>query len=124
MIQVFLDGTSRGFGHPGNLGRLSISIEFASRAIDKTDKSDTARQTGVAKFYRTRTGFERSRTSQNSGERNVNLFGINGKVWTMSTVAVACIKNEEDIIEPLVRHTCRLVDHMIVMDDGSYDDSR
>ncbi|HUE15313.1 MAG TPA: glycosyltransferase family 2 protein [Planctomycetaceae bacterium] len=41
----------------------------------------------------------------------------------MRTVAVTCIKNERDIIEPLVRHTCRLVDRMIVMDDGSHDDS-
>jgi Glycosyl transferase family 2 len=41
----------------------------------------------------------------------------------MGTVAVTRIKNEEDIIEPLVRHTCRLVDRMIVLDDGSYDDS-
>ncbi|HEY3966633.1 MAG TPA: glycosyltransferase family 2 protein [Planctomycetaceae bacterium] len=41
----------------------------------------------------------------------------------MRTVAVTCIKNEEDIIEPVVRHTCRMADRMIVMDDGSHDKS-
>jgi len=42
----------------------------------------------------------------------------------MQTVAVCCLKNEADIVEPLVRHTCRVVDRMIVLDDGSLDESR
>lgn len=41
----------------------------------------------------------------------------------MNIVAVTCIKNEADIIEALVRHTLRVVDRLIVLDDGSRDDS-
>ena len=42
----------------------------------------------------------------------------------MQTVAVCCLKNEADIVEPLVRHTCRVVDRMIALDDGSLDETR
>lgn len=41
----------------------------------------------------------------------------------MKTVAVCCLKNEADLVEPLVRHTCQLVDRMVVLDDGSHDES-
>jgi glycosyltransferase involved in cell wall biosynthesis len=39
----------------------------------------------------------------------------------MRIVAVTRILNEEDIIEPLVRHHAALVDHHIVLDNGSTD---
>ena len=41
----------------------------------------------------------------------------------MATVAVSCLKNEADLVEPLVRHTCRFVDRMVLLDDGSHDES-
>ncbi len=34
------------------------------------------------------------------------------------------VKNEQDIIEPFVRHTARLVDCMVILDNGSVDDTR
>jgi hypothetical protein len=41
----------------------------------------------------------------------------------MTLVAVTRILNEEDIIEPLVRHHAALVDHHIILDNGSTDRS-
>ncbi|MCL2877457.1 MAG: HAD-IA family hydrolase [Acidobacteria bacterium] len=38
--------------------------------------------------------------------------------------AIAMVKNEQDIIEPFVRHNIRFLDHMMVLDNGSVDDTR
>ena len=42
----------------------------------------------------------------------------------MKSVAVTCVKNEIDIIEAFVRHTLALVDHVVVLDNGSQDGTR
>jgi hypothetical protein len=42
----------------------------------------------------------------------------------MKLVAVSIVKNEADIIEPFVRHTCALVDHHLVFDHASTDGTR
>ncbi len=39
----------------------------------------------------------------------------------MKFVAVTCVKNEIDIIEAFVRHTLAVVDHVVVLDNGSQD---
>ena len=39
----------------------------------------------------------------------------------MQVVAVTRTLNEDDIIEPLIRHHAALVDHHIVLDNGSVD---
>jgi uncharacterized radical SAM superfamily Fe-S cluster-containing enzyme len=39
----------------------------------------------------------------------------------MRSVAITCVKNEIDIIEAFVRHTLALVDHLVVLDNGSQD---
>ena len=39
----------------------------------------------------------------------------------MRSVAIACVKNEIDIIEAFVRHTLALVDRLVVLDNGSQD---
>jgi hypothetical protein len=39
----------------------------------------------------------------------------------MRSVAVACVKNEIDIVEAFVRHALALADHLIVLDNGSQD---
>ena len=40
---------------------------------------------------------------------------------TMRSVAITCVKNEIDIVEAFVRHTLALVDHLVVLDNGSHD---
>lgn len=42
----------------------------------------------------------------------------------MKLVAVSVVKNEADIIEAFVRHTCALVDHHLVFDHASTDGTR
>lgn len=39
-------------------------------------------------------------------------------------VSLTMVKNEQDIIEPMIRHTARLVDMMVVLDNASIDDTR
>ena len=39
----------------------------------------------------------------------------------MRLVAITCVKNEIDIVEAFVRHTLALVDHLVVLDNGSQD---
>jgi hypothetical protein len=39
----------------------------------------------------------------------------------MRAIAVACVKNEVDIVEAFVRHTLAYVDRMVVLDNGSQD---
>jgi hypothetical protein len=39
----------------------------------------------------------------------------------MRLVTVTRARNEDDIVEAFVRHHCRLVDHVILLDDGSTD---
>ena len=39
----------------------------------------------------------------------------------MRLVAVTCVRNEIDIIEAFARHTLALVDHLVVLDNGSRD---
>jgi glycosyltransferase involved in cell wall biosynthesis len=39
-------------------------------------------------------------------------------------IAISCVKNEGDIVEAFVRHTSACVDEMIVLDNGSDDDTR
>jgi SAM-dependent methyltransferase len=40
------------------------------------------------------------------------------------TVALSMVKNEQDIIEPFVRHTSLFVDHHVILDNGSVDETR
>jgi hypothetical protein len=42
----------------------------------------------------------------------------------MRVVAISTVKNESDIIEPFVRHTTAVADHLIVMDNASTDGTR
>ena len=37
--------------------------------------------------------------------------------------AIAIVKNEQDVIEPFIRHNIRFVDHLIIMDNGSVDNT-
>ena len=39
----------------------------------------------------------------------------------MRSVAIACVKNEIDIVEPFVRHTVAIVDRLVILDNGSQD---
>ena len=39
-------------------------------------------------------------------------------------LALSMVKNEQDIIEPFVRHTMNFVDYHIILDNGSLDDTR
>jgi glycosyltransferase involved in cell wall biosynthesis len=39
----------------------------------------------------------------------------------MRSVAITCVKNEIDIVEAFVRHTLALVDHLVILDNGSHD---
>jgi FkbM family methyltransferase len=39
-------------------------------------------------------------------------------------VGIAMVKNEQDIIEPFVRHNIGFLDHLMVLDNGSVDDTR
>ncbi len=39
-------------------------------------------------------------------------------------IALSMVKNEQDIIEPFVRHTSMFVDHHVILDNGSVDDTR
>src|SRR5215471_12056770 len=39
-------------------------------------------------------------------------------------ISLSMVKNEQDIIEPFVRHNLRFVDCMIVLDNGSVDETR
>ncbi|HEY0184261.1 MAG TPA: glycosyltransferase family 2 protein [Rhodopila sp.] len=39
-------------------------------------------------------------------------------------IALTMVKNEQDIIEPMLRHNARLLDALIVLDNGSVDDTR
>ena len=39
----------------------------------------------------------------------------------MKLVAAACVKNEVDIVEAFVRHTLTVVDHLVILDNGSHD---
>src|ERR1017187_3171026 len=41
----------------------------------------------------------------------------------MNILSLTMVKNEQDIIEPFIRHHARLVDNLIVMDNGSVDDT-
>ena len=41
----------------------------------------------------------------------------------MRVVAISCVKNEDDIIEAFVRHTAAFVDQLIVLDNGSTDET-
>ncbi|MBN2495745.1 MAG: glycosyltransferase family 2 protein [Deltaproteobacteria bacterium] len=41
----------------------------------------------------------------------------------MRTVSITCVKNEADIVEPFVRHTACCVDHVVVLDNGSTDET-
>lgn len=38
--------------------------------------------------------------------------------------AIAMVKNEQDIIEPFVRHNIRFVDHLLILNNGSIDQTR
>jgi len=38
--------------------------------------------------------------------------------------AITMVKNEQDVIEPFVRHNLQLVDYMVVLDNGSVDETR
>jgi hypothetical protein len=42
----------------------------------------------------------------------------------MRLVSITCVKNEGDIIEAFIRHTATLVDHLVVLDNGSSDETR
>ncbi len=39
-------------------------------------------------------------------------------------ISLSMVKNEQDIIEPFIRHNARLVDCMIILDNASVDDTR
>jgi SAM-dependent methyltransferase len=39
-------------------------------------------------------------------------------------LSLSMVKNEQDIIEPFIRHNARLVDWMVILDNGSVDDTR
>jgi hypothetical protein len=39
-------------------------------------------------------------------------------------VGLAMVKNEQDVIEPFIRHNIRFLDRLIVLDNGSVDDTR
>jgi glycosyltransferase involved in cell wall biosynthesis len=42
----------------------------------------------------------------------------------MRLVSITCVKNEDDIVEAFIRHTATLVDHLVVLDNGSTDETR
>ena len=42
----------------------------------------------------------------------------------MSTIAVTMVKNEQDIVGPIIEHMVGQVDHVIVADNMSTDDTR
>jgi len=42
----------------------------------------------------------------------------------MRVVSITCVKNESDIIEAFIRHTATVVDHLVVLDNGSTDETR
>ena len=42
----------------------------------------------------------------------------------MRTVAISCIRDELDIVEPFVRHTLAHVQHLVILDNGSTDGTR
>ena len=44
-------------------------------------------------------------------------------VRDMNFIGVACVKNEEDIIEAFVRHNLVYLDRLLVLDHGSTDDT-
>ncbi|PCI63686.1 MAG: hypothetical protein COB37_04465 [Kordiimonadales bacterium] len=39
-------------------------------------------------------------------------------------ISLSMVKNEQDIIEPFVRHNLKFVDYMVIADNGSVDDTR
>lgn len=41
----------------------------------------------------------------------------------MRLVSITCVKNESDIIEAFIRHTAALVEHLVVLDNGSTDET-
>jgi hypothetical protein len=47
-----------------------------------------------------------------------------GRVSTVRTVAINCVRDELDIVEPFVRHTLACVDRLVVLDNGSTDGTR
>lgn len=42
----------------------------------------------------------------------------------MRIVGISCVKDEVDIVEPFVRHALALVDHLVILDNGSSDGTR
>lgn len=46
-----------------------------------------------------------------------------GAAPVLGTIAIACVKNEQDIIEPFLRHHAPLMDLIFVMDNNSSDDT-
>ena len=39
-------------------------------------------------------------------------------------IGLSMVKNDQDIIEPMLRHNAALLDALIVLDNGSVDDTR
>jgi hypothetical protein len=46
-----------------------------------------------------------------------------GAVPVLGRIAIACVKNEQDIIEPFLRHHAPLMDLIFVLDNNSSDDT-
>jgi len=56
-----------------------------------------------------------------SSTNNFNAHGEQGRCPNI--VGISMVKNEQDIIEPFVRHNLRLLDRLIVLDNGSVDET-
>lgn len=62
---------------------------------------------------------EKNDRPQPAEEREETVTRIVPKI-----VGISMVKNEQHIIEPFVRHNIRFLDHLIVLDNGSVDETR
>ena len=64
--------------------------------------------------------------SSNAGksELHINKPDVRISEPVVRSVAICMIRNEQDVIEPFLRHTSPLVDLIIIMDNCSTDDTR
>lgn len=47
-----------------------------------------------------------------------------GALPVTGNICISMVKNEQDIIEPFVRHNARFFDAMVILDNGSADNTR
>ena len=107
-----------------------LPLQYVVKAIPQRDQS----------LYTLRPPLEAHETKEsaecvlddiNSPEKKFPFHSESGETPTRAArqqgggiAAIAMVKNEQDIIEPFVRHNIRFLDHLMILDNGSVDDTK